>query len=243
MIGHELDVVRLNFSWGDKADRVEQISLVRKIAAEANRRIPIIIDLPGPRIQEHGSHTYDHSSVSAFTDEDRVFVRFAAEQGVEYVAVSFVGNAQDMRDCKDFIRGLSGTQKVIAKIERAVALESLGEIIAESDAVMVARGDMGNEVPLEQIPFVQERIIREAKAAGKPVITATQMLLSMVNSPVPTRAEVTDVSNAILEGSDAVMLSEESAVGKYPVETVAMMERIVIEAERHLAGKLAFNHL
>jgi pyruvate kinase len=141
------------------------------------------------------------------------------------------------------VKGLGGNQKIIAKIERAVALESLGAIIAETDAVMVARGDLGNEVPLEQIPFVQERIIRESKLAGKPVITATQMLLSMVNSPVPTRAEVTDVTNAILEGSDAIMLSEESAIGKYPVEVIAMMERIAAEAEIHMQGKAIFNHL
>jgi len=243
MVEHQLDVVRFNFSWGDTDMRIEQIALVREVARERGRHIPIIIDLPGPRVQEEGSHTYNRSAVSALTEQDRVFIRFAVAQGVDYIAVSFVGSPDDIRECKAFVKGLGGNQKIIAKIERAVALESLGAIIAEADAVMVARGDLGNEVPLEQIPFVQERIIRESKLAGKPVITATQMLLSMVNSPVPTRAEVTDVTNAILEGSDAIMLSEESAIGKYPVEVIAMMERIAAEAEIHMQGKAIFNHL
>jgi pyruvate kinase len=243
MIDHQLDVVRLNFSWGDTAMRVEQIALVKKLAKEAGRHIPIIIDLPGPRVQEEGSHTYNRGAVSALTEQDKGFIRFAVEQGVDYIAVSFVGGPEDVRECKALVAQFTGNQKVIAKIERAIALESLGAIIAEADAVMVARGDLGNEVPLEQIPFVQERIIRESKAAGKPVITATQMLISMVNSPVPTRAEVTDVTNAILEGSDAIMLSEESAIGNYPVEVIAMMERIAAEAELHMKSQATFNHL
>jgi pyruvate kinase len=243
MIDHQLDVVRLNFSWGDAPARVEQIALVRRLAKDAGRHIPIIIDLPGPRIQEVGSHTYKQGAISAITEEDKGFIRFAVEQAVDYIAVSFVGGFEDVCACKALVAELGGRQKVIAKIERAVALESLGAIIAEADAVMVARGDLGNEVPLEQIPFVQERIIRESKLAGKPVITATQMLISMVNSPVPTRAEVTDVTNAILEGSDAVMLSEESAIGKYPVEVITMMEKIAIETEAHLKGGAVFNHL
>jgi pyruvate kinase len=237
MIMAGVDVIRLNFSWGTREERVSQILMIRAVAKECGRHIPIIIDLPGPRVQGDDGHTYHKDAVSALTYEDRLFIGFAVEQGVEYVAVSFVGGPQDIVACRNILSGLSGTQKVIAKIERAVALDSLDAIIAEADAVMVARGDLGNEIPLEKVPFVQESIIRAAKSAGKPVITATQMMLSMVRSATPTRAEVTDVAHAILQGSDAVMLSEESAIGAYPVEAVSMMERIVLEAERHVSPR------
>ena len=243
MIEHNLDVVRLNFSWSNIKQHTDQIELVRKLEGQLNRRIPIIIDLPGPRIQEKVGHTYNHDAISSITKHDEEFIKFAAEQGVEYIAVSFVGSAADIKKCRQLIEQNRGNQKIIAKIERKVALSSLDEIISATDAVMVARGDMGNEVPLEEIPFVQEKIIKKAKAAGKPVITATQMMLSMVASPTPTRAEVTDVENAIMEGSDAVMLSEESAQGKYPVEAVAMMEKIIIETERHMNGRTELNLL
>lgn len=232
MIAHQLDVVRLNFSWGDLDERTAQIALVRQLAKEAGRRIPIIVDVPGPRVQEKGTHSYDANATSALTEHDADFIRFAAEQQVEYVAVSFVGSARDIEQCREIIAGVSGRQKIIAKIERAVAVENLAEIISAADAIMVARGDLGTEIPLEKIPMVQEQVIRAAKAAGKPVITATQMLLSMVHEPEPTRAEVTDVHNAIMQGSDAVMLSEETTIGSYPVEAVTMMEKIVAEAER-----------
>ncbi|MDR3558598.1 MAG: pyruvate kinase [Candidatus Pacebacteria bacterium] len=243
MIEHNLDVVRLNFSWADIKTHTEQIALVRKLERELDRRIPIIIDLPGPRVQEKEGHTYNHHAISSITKRDEEFIKFAAEQGVEYVAVSFVGKAEDIVECRQIIQRNNGSQKIIAKIERKIALESLDEIILAADAVMVARGDLGNEVPLEQIPFVQEKIISKAKAAGKPVIVATQMMLSMVNSPTPTRAEVTDVENAIAEGADAVMLSEETAQGKYPIEAVTMMEKIVLEAEKHMAGREKINEL
>ncbi len=233
MVECQLDVVRFNFSWGDLASRLEQIGIIRQLEKEFGREIPIIVDLPGPRVQEEKSHTYDASVTSAITEKDAGFIKFALEQNIRYVAVSFVGNADDIFKCREIIRSLGGSQKIIAKIERAAALEHLDEIIAATDAVMVARGDLGSEVPVEQIPFIQERIIRKSNEAGKPVITATQMLLSMVDRPVPTRAEVTDVANAILLGSDAVMLSEETTIGKYPLETIAMMERIVLEAEKH----------
>ena len=243
MVEKNLDVVRLNFSWSNIQTHAEQIELVRKLERESGRRIPIMIDLPGPRVQEKDGHTYNHHAVSSVTKHDEEFIKFAAEQGVEYIAVSFVGTADDIEMCRKIIEKNRGNQKIIAKIERKIALESLDEIIGAADAVMVARGDLGNEVPLEQIPFVQEKIIRKAKAAGKPVIVATQMMLSMTENILPTRAEVTDVANAILEGADAVMLSEETAQGKHPVESVAMMEKIVLEAERHMAGREKINEL
>lgn len=243
MISHQLDVVRLNFSWNDLKERTEQIALIRELEKECLRKIPIIIDLPGPRVQENQNHTYDHEAVSAITDHDKTFIQFAVEQAVDYVAVSFVSGPGDIKKCREIIHDLGGRQMIIAKIERVAALESLDRIIAEADAVMVARGDLGNEAPLEQIPFIQDSIIRKARHAGTPVIVATQMLLSMVENPTPTRAEVTDVANAILQGADAVMLSEETARGTYPVEAVAMMEKIILEAERHLSGTVRCNQL
>ena len=243
MISNGLCAARLNFSWSNIETHTRQIELVRRLERESGRRIPIIIDLPGPRIQEKEGHTYNHHIVTAVTKRDLDFIQFAAEQGIEYVAVSFVGRAEDIDLCRKAIEKNRGSQRIIAKIERKVALEFLDEIISAADAVMVARGDLGSEVPLEQIPFVQAKIVKKAKAAGKPVIVATQMMLSMVTSPTPTRAEVTDVESAILEGADAVMLSEETAEGKYPVEAVAMMEKIIVEAEKHVAGKEKLNPL
>ena len=243
MLEHQLDVVRLNFSWGSLEERIQQISLVRELASGFGRHVPIIQDLPGPRIQEGAEHTYDRNTLSSLTDHDRGFIQFGAEQKLEYVALSFVGGPEDVEAGRAAVKACGGAQRLIAKIERKAALDAIDAIIAAADAVMVARGDLGNEIPLEAIPFAQARIIEKCKAAGKPVITATQMMLSMVESPTPTRAEVSDVANAILEGSDAVMLSEESAQGKYPVEAVKMMERILVEAERHMGDRAHFNLL
>ncbi|MDO8620355.1 MAG: pyruvate kinase [bacterium] len=237
LIAHEMDVARLNFAWGDVDEHTKALRAIREAEKVSGRKIVVILDVPGPRIQNTGSHTYDTHALSSLTEEDKRSIAFGVEHRVDYIAQSFVGNATDIARCREVIRACGGTQRIIAKIERKIALESLDEIIASADAVMVARGDLGSELPLEQIPFIQEKIIRSAKTAGKPVITATQMLLSMVKEQAPSRAEVTDVAYAILQGSDAVMLSEETAIGKYPIETVAMMEKIVLEAERHMGRK------
>ncbi|MEK7579446.1 MAG: pyruvate kinase [Patescibacteria group bacterium] len=243
MLAHQVDAVRYNFSWGTLDGRTKQFELTREIEKELGKHIPIIVDLPGPRVQEVVGHRYKHDAVSAITERDEECIRFAVKHNVDYVAVSFVSKPHDIERCREIITALGGKQKIIAKIERAIALESLDQILAAADAVMVARGDLGNEVPLEQIPFVQERIIKTAKQLGKPVIIATQMLLSMAENPTPTRAEVTDVTTAILEGADAVMLSEETSVGKYPVEAVTMMEKIVLEAEAHMGESARINPL
>jgi pyruvate kinase len=243
MVDHQMDVARLNFSWGSLQERLEQIRLIREVGVAVGKTIPIVIDLPGPRVQEESGHTYNHNVVTALTEQDKGFICFGAEQAVEYIALSFVGSAHDVEVCKKEIAHCGGKQRVISKIERKVAVDAIDEIIAASDAIMVARGDMGNEVPLEQIPFVQDMIIKKCKAAGKTVITATQMLISMVDSPTPTRAEVTDVANAILQGSDVVMLSDETAKGKYPVEAVSIMEKIVLEAEKHMGEGSHINPL
>ena len=149
------------------------------------------------------------------------------------MALSFVGNKDDVVQLKEIIKNNGGKQKVIAKIERREAVDNILEIIDEADAIMIARGDLGNEFPIEEIPFIQHRIIVEAKKRGKMVIVATQMLLSMIDNSTPTRAEVSDVAYAILDGADGVMLSEESATGKYPVEAVTVMERIALVAEKN----------
>ena len=243
LINHHMDVARLNFSWSDLAWHEEHIKMIREVAKEVGKNILIIQDLPGPRVQEAHGHTYDKTMAFDMTEQDKNFLKFGVAQGVEYIALSFVGSKKEILECRDLIKSLGGTQKIIAKIERKVAVDNLEEIIAAADAVMVARGDLGNEFPLEEIPFIQEKIIKACNKASKPVITATQMMLSMVNSPTPTRAEVTDVDVAILEGSDAVMLSEETATGKYPAEAVAMMEKVIIEAERHFVNEKKLNLL
>ncbi len=243
MIEKRLDVARLNFSWGDLTLKKGTIDLIRKLSKTHNRQIPIIADMPGPRIQKESGHTFDHDSMRAITETDKEYIKFAVEQDIEYIAVSFVSSAKDILECRELIKNLSGTQKIIAKIERKEALENLEEIINISDAVMVARGDLGEAIPIEELPFVQQKIIKLAKASNKPVIVATQMMFSMVENDTPTRAEVTDVEVAVLEGADAVMLSEETAMGKHPIETVAMMERLILEAEKHLEPTAIFNHL
>lgn len=233
MVESGLDVVRLNLSWGTLEEHGGYIKMVREVAVELNKIIPILLDLPGPRIQESNRHTYDKESTSCITDRDKELIVFASQQNVEYIALSFVGTKRDIEDARELIKTNNGTQKIVAKIERQMALNNLDDIITSTDAVMVARGDLGDEIPIERVPFVQAKIIEKCLLSEKPVITATQMLLSMTENPIPTRAEVTDVAYAILLGSNAVMLSEESARGKNPIEAVAVMNKIIIEAEKH----------
>jgi pyruvate kinase len=169
-----------------------------------------------------------HLKLSGLTEKDKKDVEFALSAGVEYIAVSFVQTAQDMLD----LRAIVGDKaKIIAKIETAQALKNIDEIIQASDSIMVARGDLGIEIPAEKLPFMQKNMIKQARWHKKGSIVATQMMLSMVGSKKPTRAEVFDVANAILDGADAVMLSDESANGKYPVESVEMMAKIAAETE------------
>jgi pyruvate kinase len=231
------DVFRLNFSWGTFDEHAERIRDIRAVEKELRMPLIIIQDVPGPRVQQVAGHTYDHDMISALTGRDRECILFGIKQGVDHVALSFVGTPEDVEECRLFIHERKGKQRIIAKIERSLAIKNLAGIVSRADALMVARGDLGNEVPLEQIPFVQADIIKAANSAGKPVITATQMMMSMVDHAEPTRAEVTDVETAIVEGSDAVMLSDETTTGKHPLEAVAMMERIVSEAEKHAAGR------
>jgi len=167
-------------------------------------------------------------AVSAMTPKDHADLQAALEIGVDWIAASFVQRPEDVAEIKAIVEGRA---LVMSKIEKPQALTKLDEIIALSDGLMVARGDLGVEMPLEKVPGIQKRITRRCRRQGKPVVVATQMLESMISSPVPTRAEVSDVAQAVFEGADAIMLSAESAVGRYPIEAVATMNRIAIEVE------------
>jgi pyruvate kinase len=181
------------------------------------------INLPGVAIK-----------VPSLTEKDEIDLEFCLKAGADTVAVSFVQTAEDVLYVKRRIKELGGDAWVIAKLEKPQAIDHLDSILEASDAIMVARGDLGVEVPPERVPAIQKHIIRRAAEYRKPVITATQMLESMIENPRPTRAETSDVANAIYDGSDAVMLSAESAAGKYPVESVAMMSKIILETEKHM---------
>ena len=172
--------------------------------------------------------------IPALTSKDRDDLRFGLDHGVDYIAISMVQTAKDILLVKRIIKKAGKTTPIIAKLERAVAMASLSEILQAADGVMVARGDLGTDLRPEQVPSVQKEIIRRANLAQVPVITATQMLESMVTNSRPTRAEASDVANAVLDGTDALMLSAETATGSHPVEAVRMMGRIIVEAEKEL---------
>ena len=311
MVEAGLDVVRLNFSHGEKADHQARFELVRSVATERNRNLAILVDLQGPKIRvglvdddgvrldrgqevvlvagvdravepeipvvypaladdvgpgdqillddgaiglrvvdvegkrvrsrvERGGVVKSRKGVNlpgvavsaaSLTRKDRADVVTAVEAGADYLALSFVRRPDDVAEAKQAIAEAGGDIPVVAKLERPEAIDRLDEILAVADAVMVARGDLGVELAVEQVPPIQKHIIARANSLGVPVITATQMLESMVASPRPTRAEASDVANAIFDGTDAVMLSQETAIGQYPVEAVATMAHIAREAE------------
>jgi pyruvate kinase len=317
MLDAGVDVVRLNFSHGERADHLARFRLVREIAASHRRNLAVLADLQGPKIRvgvvgdggielptggdcvlvagaEHAPapkvpvvyerladdvkpgdrillddgnlelvvldvHGDDIRcrvrqggvirsrkgvnlpgvavSAASLTEKDLADLGTAIEMGVDYVALSFVRTAADVVAAKQAIAERDGQVPVVAKLERPEAVDNLDDILAVTDAVMVARGDLGVELAPEKVPPLQKEIIARANSLGVPVITATQMLESMVASPRPTRAEASDVANAIFDGTDAVMLSQETAVGAYPVAAVATMRRIAHEAEStpHLA--------
>jgi pyruvate kinase len=187
----------------------------------------------GGEVAEHKGINLPGVAVSspALTDKDREDLAYAVKAGVDFVAISFVRRPEDVLEAKELVRKAGGTVPVIAKIEKPEAIERLDAIMSASDAVMVARGDLGVEMPPERVPTLQKHIIRQAKDHLIPVTTATQMLESMISSPRPTRAEASDVANAIIDGTDAIMLSGETAAGAYPVESVETMVRIALEAE------------
>ena len=204
---------------------------VRLRVTEATSDQAVTVVEAGSRLSDRKGVSVPDSTINfgAMTEKDRSDLEAALNAGADWIALSFVQRAEDLAEVKKIARGRAA---VMAKIEKPQAVERLESIIEQADALMVARGDLGVEMPLEQVPGIQKRITRAARRAGKPVVVATQMLESMIQAAVPTRAEVSDVATAVFEGADAIMLSAESASGNFPVESVATMDRIANEVER-----------
>ena len=200
--------------------RKEQDGVWARVVVGGKAKTKKGVNLPGVAV-----------SAPCLTEKDIDDLQAAIELGADWVALSFVRRAEDMRDARDRVRAFGGEQPVVAKLERPEAIDNLTDIVAATDAVMVARGDLGVEVGPERVPAIQKQIIAEANGQAKPVITATEMLDSMINSPRATRAEASDVANAVFDGTDALMLSGETAAGRYPVEAVRTMARIIEVAE------------
>lgn len=209
-------------------------AIALRIVGKTPTTIDTMVEVGGDLRPTQGINYPDGSlNISAVTERDFQFLEFGLKKGVDWVAVSFVRSAEEIERVKAFIKERKGTARVLAKIEKHEALDDIERIIEVADGIMVARGDLGIEMPLEVVPTIQKDLIARCNRASKPVITATQMLESMITNARPTRAEVTDVFNAILDGTDAVMLSGESARGAYPTETVRVMAEIAREVEKN----------
>jgi pyruvate kinase len=207
-------------------------AIALRVVSTSADRIETRVEVGGELRGQQGINYPDGTlAISAVTERDFEHLAFGISQNVDWVAISFVKSAEDVLSVKRFIAERGKNIPVIAKIEKHEALDAIDAIVAAADGIMVARGDLGIEIPLEQVPLVQKDLIARANRASKPVITATQMLESMISSPRPTRAEATDVANAIIDGTDAVMLSGETARGGYPVETVRVMATIARQVE------------
>ena len=211
------------------ADGMMELEVTETTAADIRTKV-----ITGGVLTSHKGINLPSGTINApsMTEKDRTDLDFGLENDVDYVALSFVRSAADIQSVKDIIQKHGKDTPVIAKIEKHEAIDNMDEILKISDGIMVARGDLGVEIPLENVPEIQKTLVRKANRQGKPVIIATQMLRSMVDAPRPTRAEATDVANAVLDGTDAIMLSEETASGSYPVESVAFMARIADAAIR-----------
>ena len=228
-------------SFVDEVDAGERIyiddGLVRLLVTERRQDRLLCTCTVGGRVSSHKGVNLPDTDLAtpALTDKDRADLAWAVKQDLDYVALSFVRRPADLRELKQLIADAGSDLKVIIKVEKTEALEHLEALIEETDAVLVARGDLGVETDIWRVPLIQKDLVRRCQTAGKPVIVATQMLQSMVESPIPTRAEVSDVANAIFDRADAVMLSAESAIGQYPSLAVDMMNRIAA-ANRGVSG-------
>jgi pyruvate kinase len=233
LISTTYDALPLDVREGDRI-LLDDGNLELKVLATSHGRVECEVVDGGPLRSHKGMNLPGvRLSTPALTEKDRRDLAFGLEQGVDYAALSFVREAADIEEIKALMRTLGREVPVIAKIEKPEAVENLAAILEITDGVMVARGDLGVEIGTEEVPTVQKKIIAAANTAGRVVITATQMLESMIDNPRPTRAEASDVANAILDGTDAVMLSGESAVGRFPVQTVETMARIADYTEKH----------
>ncbi|SDS23450.1 pyruvate kinase [Nocardioides scoriae] len=214
---------------------------VRLRVSEVDGQDVHTVVVTGGRISDHKGINLPGVPVSvpAMSEKDIEDLRWGLHLGVDFIALSFVRNARDAEDVRAIMREEGVMLPVIAKIEKPQAIENLDEVIKAFDGFMVARGDLGVECPLEDVPFLQKRVVTKARRNAKPVIVATQMLESMISSPAPTRAEASDVANAVLDGADAVMLSGETSVGEYPIETVQTMARIIESTENHALHSMA----
>jgi len=214
-------------------------AITLRILEKTPSEIRTTVEVGGELRAQQGINYPDGTlNIAAVSERDLEFLAFGLEHNVDYVAVSFVRSAEDIHRVKSFIKERGKNPHVLAKIEKHEALEDIDNIISAADGIMVARGDLGIEIPLEQVPLVQKDLIARCNRASKPVVTATQMLESMTYNPRPTRAETTDVANAILDGTDAVMLSGETARGQYPAEAVRVMAEIAREVEKQYPHEL-----
>jgi len=214
-----------------KVRRVSGDAVLCRSLSRATLRSHCGVNIPGA-----------HLDIAAFTAADRRYLSFGLKEGVDFVAISFVSRPADLRAARRAMSGVRRKPLLVAKIERGPALAELPAIVREADAVMVARGDLGVELPFALVPFAQKEIIAECRRQGRPVIVATQMLESMIANPRPTRAELTDIANAVLDGADAVMLSGETSVGKFPREAVSALAAVAREAEDHLEPHVCYDY-
>jgi pyruvate kinase len=220
MLKGGMDIARFNLAYGTLQEHSQLIAEVRSLSQKLKLPVGILLDLPGLK-RSHG-------------DIKTVFgqhLDFAFTENADFVALSFISSVRQVQEVKQLLRKMKADIPVIVKIEEARALEESGAILEAGEGIMVARGDLALDISIEKVPTAQKQLITEANRRGKPVITATQMLESMVRSATPTRAEAADVANAVLDGSDALMLSEETAIGSYPVEATQTMVKIALEAE------------
>ena len=215
-----MNVARLNLGYSTLEEHSRLISKVRLLSQELRIPVGILLDLPGSKRRS--------GDVKAIFSQH---LEFAISQKADFIALSFISSAQQIEEVKELLKEMNADTPVIAKIERAQSLKESASILKVCEGMMVARGDLALEIGIEKVPLAQKQLIKEANRNGRPVITATQMLTSMVKSATPTRAEAADIANAVLDGSDALMLSEETAIGKYPIEATETMARIALEAE------------